>query len=93
VQTALDIANIVRKSEAASIRVGRLVRLALAAAEPGLISTGAVLVTDPTDHIGAWLQIGAGVGLAATAARPSLWAGGLVAWEAIDDPDNLYPDL
>lgn len=58
--------------------VGRLVRAALLAAAFGLIGTGAVLVTDPTDQIGAWLQIGAGVGLAATARRPSLWAGGLV---------------
>lgn len=59
--------------------VGWLVRVALLAAALGLIGTGAVLVTDPTDQIGAWLQIGAGAGLAATAFRTKLWAGGLVA--------------
>lgn len=59
--------------------VALLVRVALVAAALGLVGTGAVLVTDPTDQIGAWLQIGAGVGIAATALRPSLWAGGLVA--------------
>jgi hypothetical protein len=55
------------------------VRIALLAAALGLIGTGAVLVTDPTDQIGAWLQIGAGAGIAATALRASLWAGGLAA--------------
>ena len=59
--------------------VGRLVRTALIAAALGLLGTGAVLVADPNDQIGAWLQIGAGIGLAATALRPALWAGGLVA--------------
>lgn len=63
--------------------VGRLVRIALIAAALGLLGTGAFLVTDPTDQIGAWLQIGAGAGLAATALRPTLWAGGLVAATAI----------
>jgi hypothetical protein len=56
-----------------------LVRVALIAAALGLISTGLILVTDPTDQIGAWLQIGIGAGLALTAVRPALWAGGLVA--------------
>jgi hypothetical protein len=59
--------------------VGHLVRVALVVAALGLIGTGAVLVTDPTDQIGAWLQIGAGAGIGATAARATLWAGGLVA--------------
>jgi hypothetical protein len=59
--------------------VAVLVRVALIAAALGLISTGLILVTDPTDQIGAWLQIGIGVGLALTAVRPALWAGGLVA--------------
>ncbi|MGB9374083.1 MAG: hypothetical protein WCA82_07985 [Jiangellales bacterium] len=63
--------------------VGRLVRVALIAAALGLLGTGAVLVADPNDQIGAWLQIGAGTGLAATALRPRLWAGGLVAAIAI----------
>ena len=66
-------------SPPSSRRVGLFVRVALVAAALGLVGTGAVLVTDPTDQIGAWLQIGAGVGIAATALRPSLWAGGLVA--------------
>jgi hypothetical protein len=56
-----------------------LVRVALVAAALGLMGTGAVLVLDPTDQIGAWLQIGIGAGLAVTALRPSTWAGGLVA--------------
>lgn len=59
--------------------IGLLVRIALLAAALGLLVTGAVLVTDPTDQIGAWLQIGAGSGLAITAIRSTLWAGGLVA--------------
>ncbi|MGA7687787.1 MAG: hypothetical protein WCA29_00970 [Jiangellales bacterium] len=64
-------------------RVGHLVRTALIAAALGLVGTGVVLVADPNDQIGAWLQIGAGIGLAATALRASLWAGGLVAAIAI----------
>lgn len=63
----------------ASGAVAVLVRVALIAAALGLISTGLILVTDPTDQIGAWLQIGIGAGLALTAVRPALWAGGLVA--------------
>lgn len=63
--------------------VGRLVRTALIAAALGLAGTGVFLVADPNDQIGAWLQIGAGIGLAATALRPALWAGGLVAAIAI----------
>jgi hypothetical protein len=66
-----------------STGVARLVRVALIAAALGLAGTGAVLVTDPTDQIGAWLQIGAGAGLAVAAMRPSLWAGGIVAAIAI----------
>ena len=60
-------------------RVGLLVRTALVAAAAGLTGTGVVLASDPTDQIGAWLQIGIGIGLLVTALRPSLWAGGLVA--------------
>ena len=63
--------------------ISRLVRTALIAAALGLAGTGAFLATDPNDQIGAWLQIGAGAGLAATALRPALWAGGLVAAIAI----------
>jgi hypothetical protein len=63
----------------ASRGIGVLVRAALAAAALGLIATGLVLVSDPDDQIGAWLQIGMGAGLALTAVRPALWAGGLVA--------------
>lgn len=70
-------------SRPVSTGVARLVRVALIAAALGLAATGAVLVTDPTDQIGAWLQIGAGIGLAATAMRPPLWAGGVVAAIAI----------
>jgi hypothetical protein len=59
--------------------VAVLVRVALVAAALGLVATGLLLVSDPDDQIGAWLQIGIGSGLALTAVRPGLWAGGLVA--------------
>ena len=59
--------------------VAVLVRAALVAAALGLIVTGLILVMDPSDQIGAWLQIGIGGGLGVTAVRPALWAGGLVA--------------
>jgi hypothetical protein len=59
--------------------VAMLVRVSLVAAALGLIATGLLLVSDPDDQIGAWLQLGIGIGLALTAVRPELWAGGLVA--------------
>lgn len=68
-----------RHPDALPRAVTLLVRVALVAAALGLIGTGAVLVFDPTDQIGAWLQIGIGAGLAVTALRSSTWAGGLVA--------------
>jgi hypothetical protein len=59
--------------------VAVLVRAALVASSLGLISTGLILVSDPSDQIGAWLQLGIGVGLAVTAIRQAWWAGGLIA--------------
>ena len=81
--TTQDPATAHWNGEAPAPGISRLVRTALIAAALGLVGTGVVLVADPNDQIGAWLQIGAGVGLAATAARPAWWAGGLVAAIAI----------
>jgi hypothetical protein len=81
--TVRPFTTISPSSTSVSPGVRRLVRAALIAAAIGLVGTGAVLVADPNDQIGAWLQIGAGTGLAATTLRPSLWPGGLVAAMAI----------
>lgn len=54
-------------------------RVALVLGALGLIASGAFLLGDPDDLIGAWLQIGIGAGLALAALRADTLIGGLFA--------------
>lgn len=74
--TTTPVPAVTRDSVGRSVAV--LVRVALVASALGLISTGLILVSDPNDQIGAWLQLGIGIGLAVSALRPAWWAGGLI---------------
>lgn len=56
-----------------------LPRIALILGALGLIGSGAVLLGDPDDLIGAWLQIGVGAGLGLAALRADTLTGGLIA--------------
>ena len=54
-------------------------RVVLVLGALGLIGSGAFLLGDPDDLIGAWLQIGIGIGLAGASLRADSLTGGLVA--------------